>query len=85
MCNSEDTTFPKFLIRYTENDDYNRALYHNRSEDTDSKITQVLKDTVMMITTCGSRHDEFREAQLLIRVIEEQADKGFNGRANTKI
>lgn len=35
MHKSEDGTFPKSLIHYTEEDDHNRVLYHNRSEDTE--------------------------------------------------
>lgn len=30
---SKDGVFAKFLIHYTEEDDHNRVLYHNRSED----------------------------------------------------
>ena len=44
-----------------------------------SKITQVRKDVVQIITACGSRYDESSEYQLLIRVIEEQTDKGSDG------
>ena len=54
MHKSEDGTFPKSLIHYTEEDDHNRVLYHNRSEDTESKITQVLKDAARIITACGN-------------------------------
>lgn len=79
MHKSEDGAFPKSLIHYTEEDDHNRVLYHNRSEDTESKITQVLKDAARIITACGSRYDESSEYQLLIRVIEEQTDKEPDG------
>ena len=41
-----------------------------------SKITQVRKDVVQIITACGSRYDESSEYQLLIRVIGKQTDKG---------
>lgn len=79
MHKSEDGAFPKSLIHYTEEDDHNRVLYHNRSEDTESKITQVLKDAARIITACGSRYDESSDYQLLIRVIEEQTDKEPDG------
>lgn len=62
-----------------EEDDHNRVLYHNRSEDTESKITQVLKDAVQIITACGSHYDESSEYQLLIRVIGEQTVKSHMG------
>ena len=45
-----------------------------------SKITQVRKDVVQIITACGSRYDESSEYQLLIRVIGKQTDnKGPDG------
>lgn len=49
-----------------------RVLYHNRSEDTDSKTDQILKDAVLIISACGSRYDEYSEYQLLIRAISDQ-------------
>lgn len=84
MRKSEDVAFPEVLIHYTEDDDHNRVLYHNRSEDTERKMTQVLKDAAMIITACGSRYDESSEYQLLIRVIEEQTDKDSDGELRLK-
>ena len=37
MKKLEDSTLPEGLLHYTEDDDHNRVLYHNSSEDTDSK------------------------------------------------
>lgn len=64
---------PEGLLPYTEDDNHNRVLYHNRSEDTVSKTEQVLKDAALIISACGSRYDEYSEYQLLIRAIKEQA------------
>ena len=50
-------------------------MYHNRSEDTDSKMAQILKDAAQLMTVCGSRYDETSEYQLLIRVLKEQTVK----------
>ena len=33
MHKSKASAFPESLIQYTEEDDHNRVLYHNRSED----------------------------------------------------
>lgn len=84
MKKSADEAFPNSLIHYTEEEDHNKVLYHNRSEDTASKIAQVLKDASLIITACGSRYDESSEYQLLIRVIEEQTDKDSDGRLTLK-
>jgi hypothetical protein len=79
MCKAEDAAFPESLVHYTQDEDHNRVLYHNRSEDTGSRIAQVLKDAAKIIAACGSRYDESSEYQLLIRVIDEQTDKDADG------
>ena len=72
MKKQGDPSFPEVLLHYTEADDHNRILYHNRSEDTETKTTQVLKDAALIISACGSRYDENSEYQLLIRALTEQ-------------
>jgi len=79
MKHNDDDAFPKSLEHYIADDDHNKVLYHNRSEDTDSKISQVLKDSALIITACGSRYDDFSEYQLMLRVISEQTDKDKDG------
>lgn len=79
MKHNDDDAFPKSLEHYIADDDHNKVLYHNRSEDTDSKISQVLKDSALIITACGSRYDDFSEYQLMLRVIGEQTDKDKDG------
>ena len=64
MKKLEDSALPEGLLHYTEDDDHNRVLYHNRSEDTDSKTDQILKDAVLIMSACGSRYDEYSEYQL---------------------
>ena len=84
MKKSEDPSLPEALIHYTEDDDHNKVLYHNRSEDTDSKINQVLKDAALIISACGSRYDEQSQYQLLIRAIKEQTKTDENGKTVLK-
>ena len=84
MVRKEDKSFPEPMKHYTDEDDHNKVLYHNRSEDNDSKITQVLKDAALLITACDSRYDETSEYQLLIRVLNEQTDKDDNGTLSLK-
>ena len=79
MERSNDDCFPEPLKHYIEKDDHNRVLYHNRSEDNDSKLSRVLKDAALIISACGSRYDDSSEYQLLIRVIKEQTDKDNDG------
>lgn len=84
MHKSEDASLPKSLTHYIEDGDHNQVLYHNRSEDTESKIVKVLKDAALIITACGSCYDESSEYQLLIRVLKEQTDKDTNGTLTLK-
>lgn len=84
MVRKEDKSFPEPMKHYTEEDDHNKLLYHNRSEDTDSKMAQILKDAALLMTVCGSRYDETGEYQLLIRVLEEQTIKDDNGTFSLK-
>lgn len=84
MKKLEDSALPEGLLHYTEDDDHNRVLYHNRSEDTDSKTDQILKDAVLIISACGSRYDEYSEYQLLIRAISEQTKSDDDGNLTLK-
>jgi len=84
MKQRSDTALPEECLHYTEDDDHNRVLYHNRSEDTDSKTSQVLKDAALIISACGSRYDDTSEYQLLIRVIGEQTTKEPDGTLKLK-
>ncbi len=70
---------PEVLRHYTEADDHNRVIYHNRSEETDGKINTVLRDARMLKELCGTGHEESRHYQLLLRVIREQAVEGGDG------
>ncbi len=79
MKKLEDSALPEGLLHYTEDDDHNRVLYHNRSEDTDSKTDQILKDAVLIISAYGSRYDEYSEYQLLIRAISKHTKSDDNG------
>lgn len=79
MKGVDDPEFPEDFLHYTEDDDHNRVLYHNRSEDTETKIQQILQDAAAMIRVCGSRYDEYSEYQLLIRALNEQTKTGENG------
>ena len=84
MKKLEDPALPEGLSHYTEDDDHNKVLYHNRSEDTVSKTNQVLEDAALIISACGSRYDEYSEYQLLIRAINEQTKSDAAGKLALK-
>lgn len=84
MKKLEDPALPEGLSHYTEDDDHNKVLYHNRSEDTVSKTNQVLEDAALIISACDSRYDEYSEYQLLIRAINEQTKSDAAGKLALK-
>lgn len=67
------------LAHYTQKDDRNIIIYHNKSEETADKITTVLKDAAALIEWCGSDYEGTEEYQLLTRALEEQAIKQEDG------
>lgn len=70
---------PKELQHYTQADDRNRVIYHNRSEETSDRIAVILKDAAVLKELCGSRYDESSCYQLLLRVLKEQAIENEDG------
>lgn len=84
MCRSmnqcDDKNFPESLKHYLDDSDHNKLLYHNRSENTDDKISLVLQDAVLIKTACDGNYDDSSEYQLLIRVLGEQTTTGDDGK-----
>ncbi len=72
-------SLPEGLAHYTQKDDRNVVIYHNRSDETADKISVILKDAARLVELCGSDYDETSEYQLLIRVLDEQAVKEEDG------
>lgn len=64
---------PDGLEHYVQDNDRNQVIYHSKSEDTDGRITAVLKDAKVLKDYCEPRYDESSNYQLLIRVLREQA------------
>ena len=75
---------PENLEHYIDKDDVNQVIYHNRSEDTSSKIQTVLADAKQMEEICGSDFDESSAYQLLLRVLKEQTIESEEGELRQK-
>ena len=58
---------PEQLCHYTQADDRNRVIYHNRSEETAGKIATVLRDAAKRKELCGTDYDESNNYCLLIQ------------------
>ncbi len=72
-------SLPEEFAHYTQKDDRNMVIYHNRSDETTDKISAVLKDAAGLVELCGADYDETSEYRLLIRVSDEQAVKQEDG------
>jgi len=72
-CKKQGELLPERLEHYLSSEDKNQMIYHNKSDETQDKITVVLADAAAAVALCGSRYDELPEFQLMIRVLSEQA------------
>ncbi len=79
-----DHELPENLKHYVNKDDVNQVIYHNKSEDTSSKIRTVLADAKQMEEICGSDFDESSAYQLLLRVLKEQTIESEEGELRLK-
>lgn len=75
----QSISLPKELLHYTEEDDRNRIIYHNRSEDVTEKINVILKDAKALLELCETTYEESIPYQLLIRVLQEQTIEESDG------
>lgn len=70
---------PEGLKHYTEDDDRNKVIYHNHSDQTSDKIAVVLKDAATLKALCEPDYDESSSYQLLLRVLKEQTVQQEDG------
>lgn len=74
------------MEHYYDPGDYNRVIYHSRSEEAGDRISQILADADKLLEACEGTCDESTEYQLLVRVIKEQTitDEDGTRRLKTK-
>ncbi len=68
----EENVLTEDLKHYTEPDDYNRVIYHQRSTDVDSRMKQMLSDADRLLKLCESDYNDSAEYELLVRCLSEQ-------------
>ena len=78
-CKKQGEAIPEQLQHYLSSEDRNVVIYHNKSDETQDKITSVLADAVVLIELCGSKYDDLSEFQLMIRVLSEQTVQQEDG------
>lgn len=72
MHKRKESKYPEELKCYLEEDNHNKVLYHNRSEETESKMEIILKHLLLLKELCATSYQGTQEYQLLLRVISEQ-------------
>ena len=81
-------SLPKEQRHYTEKDDYNRSIYHQRELDATERTIAVIHDTEKLIRLCDETGDldDTSEYQLLIRLLKERTitDNDGNRRLRKK-
>ena len=70
--NDRKAALPENLIHYTDEDDRNQFIYHNKSDDTEEKITKVLTDCSTVLLLCDESYAESSNYLLFRRVLSEQ-------------
>lgn len=77
---------PENLKHYTEKDDDNRVIYHNRKKDEMERLQQIIYEGEELLLLCDGDFDDTSEYQLLIRLFKEQTllDDGDKRRLHTK-
>lgn len=69
---TDGSILPDGLRHYTDPNDFNRVIYHQRSTDADGRMEQLLADADQLLLLCGSDHNGCTEYDLLVRCLSEQ-------------
>ena len=70
--NENKETIPETLKHFIEDGDRNTFIYHNKSEETGSKMEKLLREAKELKEFAEPRYDESGNFQMLIRVLREQ-------------
>lgn len=68
------------LEHYIDSNDYNRIFYHQRNDDMEQIIQNLLTDSDSLIKICDADYDEVTEYQLFIRCLSDQTVVENNNR-----
>lgn len=60
------------LKHYADPNDYNRIFYHQRNDDMEKIIQNLLTDSDYLLEICGTDFEEATEYQLFVRCLSEQ-------------
>ena len=69
---ANDSALPEDLKHYTDPNDFNRVIYHQRSTDAEERLKQLLADADKLLALCGSEYQDSTEYDLFVRCLSEQ-------------
>ena len=72
LKNKAKVELPEQLLHYTEDNDFNKVIYHNKSDEADDKLLAILKDADTLLELCNGSYQDVTEYQLFARCIGEQ-------------
>lgn len=88
IMEQRDTELPEAVRHYTQKDDYNRFIYHQRNMDAAERTVIVMHDAEKLVGLCDDSgdFDDTSEYQLLIRLLKERTilDDGGSRRLRRK-
>ena len=79
------SALPDDLKHYTDPNDFNKVIYHQRSTDANERIKQLLMDADKLLALCESGYNNSTEYDLFVRCLSEQTIvENENRRLRTK-
>ena len=69
---ANDSALPEDLKHYTDPNDFNRVIYHQRSTDAEERLKQLLADADKLLALCGAAYQDSTEYDLFVRCLSEQ-------------
>lgn len=63
---------PDELRHYTDPNDFNKVMYHQRSTDIEDRLSVIIKDIDKLLSLCKDTYNTLQEYELLVRCISEQ-------------
>ena len=70
--NKTNISLPEELKHYSDPNDFNKVIYHQRSTDAEIRIKQLLEDADTLLDLCGCDYEDITEYELFIRCLAEQ-------------
>ena len=72
MNKANASALPEDLKHYTDPNDFNRVIYHQRSTDAEDRLKQLLADADKLLALCESEYHDSTEYDLFVRCLSEQ-------------